>query len=248
MRVLVAIPVYNEQEYVMRVLGRVLEFASDVLVIDDGSTDGTPCLLPRHPVEVIRHAQNRGYGRSLQDAFRWAVVDDYDWVITMDCDEQHEPEAIPSFVAKAEEGGFDVISGSRYLSAHAADHDPPANRRAINGVVTEELNERLGLSITDAFCGFKAYRVDALRRLQLDVDGYAFPLQFWVQAVAHGLRTTEIPVKLIYNDPNRTFGGPLNQDDTRLAHYREVLYREIERCRGLLRPGAGAGLSAECRG
>ena len=247
MRTLVAIPVYNEQEYVMRVLGRVLEFATDVLVIDDGSTDGTPCLLPRHPVEVIRHAQNRGYGRSLQDAFRWAMVDNFDWIITMDCDEQHEPEAIPAFIAKAGEGGFDVISGSRYLAAHTGDHDPPANRRAINQVMTEEINARLGLSITDAFCGFKAYRVEALRRLRLDVDGYAFPLQFWVQSAAHGLRIAEIPVRLIYNDPNRTFGGPLNHDETRLAHYREVFYAEIDRCRGLLGPAAVAGL-AECRG
>ncbi|MCA9300746.1 MAG: glycosyltransferase, partial [Phycisphaerales bacterium] len=68
MRTLVAIPVYNEQKYVKRVLERVLEFADDVLVIDDGSSDLTPLELARHPVEVIRHAANRGYGRSLQDA------------------------------------------------------------------------------------------------------------------------------------------------------------------------------------
>ncbi|MCA9312309.1 MAG: hypothetical protein KDA21_13930, partial [Phycisphaerales bacterium] len=88
---------------------------------------------------------------------------------------------------------------------------------------------------------------EALRRLRLDVDGYAFPLQFWVQSAAHGLRIAEIPVRLIYNDPNRTFGGPLNHDETRLAHYREVFYAEIDRCRGLLGPAAVAGL-AECRG
>ena len=248
MRVLVAIPVYNEQEYVMRVLGRVLEFADDVLVIDDGSSDGTPCLLPKRPVDVIRHAHNRGYGHSLQDAFRWAMVDQYDWIITMDCDEQHEPEAIPRFIEAAHSGGFDVISGSRYLEIVSGDDAPPANRRAINEMLTDEINARLDLQITDAFCGFKAYRVDALRRLSLDVDGYAFPLQFWVQAVAHGLRIQEIPVRLIYNDPNRTFGGPLNHDETRLAHYREVFYAELLRCRQLLRPAALEGIEVECTG
>ncbi len=106
-------------------MGRVLEQNSDVLVIDDGSTDSTPCMLPSFPVEVIRHSTNRGYGRSLQDAFRWAAVDGYDWVVTMDCDEQHEPEAIPTFLDRIEKDDCDIISGSRYLEPVAAD-DPAA--------------------------------------------------------------------------------------------------------------------------
>ncbi len=229
MRVLVAIPVYNEERYVMKVLERVRRHAEHVLVIDDGSQDGTPCLLPRMPVEVIRHAQNRGYGRSIQDAFRWARVDHFDWVITMDCDEQHEPEAIPRFLEAINENTHDVVSGSRYLAPTCEDDMPPKNRRAINETLTKELNRRLGLSITDSFCGFKAFRVAAISRLALEEDGYAFPMQFWVQAVAEGLRIKEIPVRLIYNDPSRSFGGPLDDDQTRMRHYREVLEREIAR-------------------
>ncbi len=246
-RTLVAIPVYNEEKYVDRVLSRVLQFASDVLVIDDGSTDPTPCLLPRHPVEVIRHARNRGYGRSLQDAFRWAAVDRFDWVITMDCDEQHEPEAIPMFVEHIRSDRWDIVSGSRYLPASETTDAPPPARRAINQRITAGINARLGTAITDSFCGFKAYRVDAVRGLDLDEDGYAFPMQFWVQAVAAGLRITEVPVSLIYNDPNRTFGGPLNDDTVRLKHYCEVFEREIARCADRLpataveRPGAECG-------
>lgn len=244
MRILVAIPVYNEERYVMRVLDRVRRYASDILVIDDGSTDSTPCLLPRQPVEVIRHARNRGYGRSLQDAFRWAMTDRYEWIITMDCDEQHEPEAIPMFVEAAAAGTHDVISGSRYLQAFEANDSPPENRRSINALITRELNERLGLSISDSFCGFKAYRVAAIARLSLTEDGYAFPMQFWVQAVASGLRVCEVPVRLIYNDPTRTFGGPLNDDARRLTHYREVLNAEIAR-HGDRFPGAGFAEPAE---
>ena len=232
MRTLVAIPVYNEQKYVTRVLERVRDFASDILVIDDGSTDDTPMLLAKQPVEVIRHATNRGYSHSLLDAFRWARVDDYDWVITMDCDEQHEPESIPRFLEAELTDSFDIISGSRYLPGSLGEDTPPENRRRINSHITAQLRERLGLPITDAFCGFKAYRVSAIREMDLDVDGYAFPLQFWVQAVKHKLRITEIPVKLIYNDPNRTFGGPLNDDDKRLAHYMDVLESSI--CRANL--------------
>ncbi len=231
-KVLVAIPVYNEEKYINRVMGRVLEQNSDVLVIDDGSTDSTPCMLPSFPVEVIRHSTNRGYGRSLQDAFRWAAVDGYDWVVTMDCDEQHEPEAIPTFLERIEKDDCDIISGSRYLEPVAADDAPPPNRAAINRKITAELNDRLGpsgLQITDAFCGFKAYRVDAVRDMVFDEDGYAFPMQFWVQSIAKGHRVCEIPVKLIYNDPDRTFGGPLNDDSVRYEHYRTVLHRELRR-------------------
>jgi glycosyltransferase involved in cell wall biosynthesis len=233
LRTLIAVPVYNEQRYVQRVLELIQEYApppKQILVIDDGSTDATPTLLAHFPVEVIRHAKNRGYGRSMQDAFRWAAVDDFDWVITMDCDEQHEPAAIPRFMEAILRDDLDVVSGSRYIVSETDADNPPPDRRAINGQITREINERLGMSLTDSFCGFKAYRVEAVRSLSLDVDGYAFPMQFWVQAVAAGLRIGEIPVKLIYNDLNRSFGGPLDDAQVRLNHYRCILHRELRRC------------------
>jgi len=250
MRILVAIPTYNEERHVERVLAETLRYADHVLVVDDGSTDSTPCLLPRFPVEVIRHATNRGYGRSLQDAFRWAEVDGYDWVITMDCDEQHEPAAIPRFIEAIRRDDADVISGSRYLQIHEGDDAPPPQRRAINAEITRELNDRLGLDITDAFCGFKAYRVSSLTKIHLDVDGYAMPLQFWVRAIAAGLRVREIPVRLIYNDPNRTFGGPLDDPAIRIAHYRKVLHCELAKFAERLPSGALHGVEhhAGCAG
>lgn len=235
---LVGIPVYNEEGHVAKVLGEVQRYASDVLVIDDGSTDATPMRLAEQKVEVVRHATNRGYGRSMQDMIRWACCDGFDWLITMDCDEQHEPAAIPRFVKEISRDDADVISGSRYLRTSEHDDVPPADRRSINQTITEELNERLGLSLTDAFCGFKAYRVKACSRLKLDVDGYDFPMQFWVQAVANGLRIREIPVRLIYNDPNRSFGGPLDNPVHRLNLYRRTMCREIEQCKDRLPVGA----------
>jgi dolichol-phosphate mannosyltransferase len=239
MRTLVAIPVYNEAKHVASVLERVLPIHPEVLVIDDGSTDGTPHILPRFPVNVLRHARNAGYGRSTIDAFKFALSHGYDWIITMDCDDQHEPAAIPFFIEAARREarhgsrGRDVISGSRYLAPLPPDQRPPEERRRINRALTDEINQRLGASLgtllTDAFCGFKAYRVAALAPLQLDADGYAFPMQFWVQAAAHGLRVRELPVKLIYNDLSRTFGPVLSNAGVRLAHYRKVLRDEVLR-------------------
>lgn len=240
--ILLGIPVYNEQAHVTKVLSEVRDFADCVLVIDDGSTDDTPLLLARQKVEVIRHAENLGYGRSMKDMLRWAKFDGYDWLITMDCDEQHEPAAIPDFVRQIERDDADVISGSRYLAAFERNDSPPEDRRRINGTIAAEINARLGLSLTDAFCGFKAYRVAACRELALDVDGYEFPMQFWVQAVAARLRIREIPVRLIYNDPRRSFGGPLDDPVSRLDHYRNTMHREIQRCRRRLPAAAVADL------
>lgn len=244
MRTLIAIPVFNEEKYVTRVLTEVRKYAKEILVIDDGSSDQTPVLLAQQPVDVIRHARNRGYGRSLIDAFRWAscATCKYDWLITMDCDEQHEPASLPDFFAAIEKDDADVISGSRYLNAPslAAEGNPPADRRAINATITAQLNQILGLSLTDSFCGYKAYRVSALRQLSINEPGYAFPLQFWVQAAAANLRIVEIPIRLIYNDPNRSFGGPLDDADHRLAHYRSVLDAELAKFPGRFAVPCGA--------
>lgn len=248
MRTLIAIPVYNEEKYVPRVLRAVLDQVDNVLVIDDGSSDQTVAMLPKFPVDVIRHGVNRGYGRSMQDSFSWAQTQGFDWVITMDCDEQHEPAAIPMFIEAARANTADVVSGSRYLSISSAADSPPPDRRSINRRITQELNERLGMHLTDSFCGFKAYRIDALKRLNLSEDGYAFPMQFWVQAAAQGLRISEVPVKLIYNDPNRSFGGPLDDPEIRMRHYQRVLHCELERWADKLPPNALTGVHAECGG
>ncbi|HLL88397.1 MAG TPA: glycosyltransferase family 2 protein [Tepidisphaeraceae bacterium] len=221
---------HNEEKYVDHVLDKVTRIhCGDVLVVDDGSTDRTPQLLAaRRDVQVITHTPNQGYGGSLISAFAYADRNGYDWVITMDCDEQHEPERIPDFVAAIESDQWDLISGSRYLTPSAEDDLPPGDRRTINATITALLNNLFELKLTDSFCGYKAHRVAAMRRVRLTEKGYAFPLQLWPQVVAAGLRLTEIPVRLIYNDPNRHFGGQLDNPDLRLRHYLGVLNAELK--------------------
>jgi glycosyltransferase involved in cell wall biosynthesis len=221
MRVLTAIPVYNEQDHIEPVLREVLRYAGDVLVVDDGSTDGTPDRLAGFPgIQVVRHPKNRGYGAGLQTAFSRAIEGGYDGLVTLDCDGQHEPCRIPEVCAPL--ASFDIVSGSRYLKVFDPDQAPPEARRRINVEVTRWINERLGLSLTDGFCGFKAYRTSALKALELTDDGYAMPIQLWVQAVARGLSIVEVPVPLIYLDENRAFGGALDDAEYRLNHYRSV--------------------------
>lgn len=241
MSILVAIPVYNEQNTVESVLSEVARHAENVLVVDDGSTDATPSRLAALPVDVIRHRRNLGYGRSIRDAFRWSQCYSYDWLVTMDCDEQHEPASLPDFFEAIEKDDADIISGSRYLDDRRCGSPPPEDRRSINAEITRLINETLGLGITDAFCGFKAYRVSALKQLELDVSGYAIPLQVWVQAAASGLRLREVPIRLIYTDAKRSFGGPLDDPDVRLKHYRDVFEAELSKHPELVAAAAASG-------
>jgi dolichol-phosphate mannosyltransferase len=223
---LTALPVYNEVNHVDAVLDEVLRFSGNVLVVDDGSTDGTrERLAARRDIQVVRHERNRGYGAGLKSAFEYSLRHDYDVLVTIDCDGQHEPRRIPEFVAATAHAP--IVSGSRYLQKFSSDSAPPADRRRINQQITAELNRRLGLRLTDAFCGFKAYRSDALAKLRVRETGYAMPLEIWAQIAAAKLEVVELAVPLIYLDEKRSFGGALDNADARLEYYYRVLDASI---------------------
>ncbi|MBN9123057.1 MAG: glycosyltransferase family 2 protein, partial [Planctomycetes bacterium] len=223
MRVLTAIPVYNEAKHVRDVLAEVRRYSPNILVVNDGSTDGTAELLDREPgIFRVDHASNGGYGAALISAFAFTLGHNFDVLVTMDCDGQHEPARIPVLLEAidgcpsrpvARKAGLhgrstcDIVSGSRYLRDFRQDTPAPTDRRFINATITGDLNARFGLNLTDAFCGFKAYRRSALEKLNITERGWGMPLQLWVQAARQELRVKEIGVPRVYLDPNRAFGG-----------------------------------------
>jgi dolichol-phosphate mannosyltransferase len=220
--VLTAIPVYNEEARLVEVLREVRRYTPHILVVNDGSSDRTAELLARQAdIQVIRHAHNRGYGAALISAFRHALDREYDVLVTMDCDGQHEPARIPVLLEAIHDA--DIVSGSRYLRHFKQDTPAPDDRRSINRQITEELNECLGLDLTDAFCGFKAYRRRALQQLHIIEAGWGMPLELWVQVARLGLRIKEVAVPRVYLDPDRAFGGCLDDPQQRLAYYHQVL-------------------------
>jgi dolichol-phosphate mannosyltransferase len=262
-RALTALPVYNEARHVAPVLDEVLRHCREVLVVDDGSRDGTAAILAGYRPEggggnvyVVSHAHNRGYGAALQSAFDFALDKGYDVLVTIDCDGQHEPCMIPQFIARAAtptQGTgcpagcpADIVSGSRYLKKFPGDSRPPEERRRINQLITERVNRQLGLRLSDAFCGFKAYRVPILAKFSLSEMGYAMPLELWVQAAALRLKIVEMPVPLIYLDEARSFGGALDHGETRLKVYEDVLDRALARA-GIVPKDDACGCSRVAR-
>jgi len=215
-----AIPVFNEGSRV----GAVLDAArahvpGPILVVDDGSTDSTHRIVRARAVETVRHEHNRGYGAALQTAFRWAQERGIRWCVTMDADWQHEPEFIEHIAGRLRPE-VDIVSGSRYLDTALARGAPPEDRRWVNTVITEMLKALTGYPITDAFCGFRAYRVQAMARLELKEPGYALPVELWIKAAHCGLAVEEFAVPLIYHDYGKGVGA--RKAHQRLAEYLSV--------------------------
>lgn len=233
----VIVPLFNEERTLAGVLRRTRAHTdAPILVIDDGSTDRSATILAELQAEIpflcsIRHATNEGYGSALMDGFAYVARRGFTYAVTMDCDEQHEPADIPRLFREIREKGVDILSGSRYLPGIGDDEAAtPVDRRRINSIVTAEINAITNFGLTDAFCGFKAYLVGSLDKLELSETGYGFPLQLWLQAWAHGLTVAETAVARIYKaNFERRFGGGLDDSATRLAYYREVIRCELEK-------------------
>ena len=103
---LTALPIYNEHPHVQSVLAKVRQTSDAILVVDDGSSDGTTELLQQEEgILLITHPQNRGYGAALQSAFQYAIDHQYEFLVTIDCDGQHEPQRIPMLVEACQHTG-----------------------------------------------------------------------------------------------------------------------------------------------
>jgi dolichol-phosphate mannosyltransferase len=226
-KILVAIPVFNEAD-VRDIIQRINNFHLDVLVIDDGSTNGLHKeLINLRNIHVIAHQRNLGYGKTIIDAFTFATENGYDYLLTIDSDGQHEPEEISLFLKEIPFYDCDILSGSRYYFPARPDNEFPQERYLINKEITGIINRITGFNVTDTFCGFKAYKVEKLKLIHLTEYGYGMPLQLWIQAWKLGLRVREIPVKLIYKDLLKQFKGTLKNPVTRLNYYKNIIEKEI---------------------
>ncbi|MCF8231678.1 MAG: glycosyltransferase family 2 protein [Bacteroidales bacterium] len=227
---LVFIPAYNVESSIEEVIDTIrrAQWGVDILVIDDGSTDGTGRLLNHmEGIFVLQNDKNKGYGATLIKGFEFAISHNYDYLITLDGDKQHQPYEIARFIRENKNQPVDILSGSRYLEA--SDNDltqAPAERMKVNKRITSYINSITGYNLTDAFCGFKLYRVEALRKLHLSEPGYGMPLQLLLEAWKKELSIREVPVKMIYFDRERRIVHQKLYG--RYRYYLEIIKNETE--------------------
>jgi dolichol-phosphate mannosyltransferase len=202
MRSLVVLPTYNEAENILEVLEKVRGAtpSSDVLVVDDGSPDGTADLAEKWGaenggVQVLRREGKSGLGSAYRAGFARGLASGYEILIEMDSDLQHDPAMLPVLIHAVEDGA-DLAIGSRYVPGGAM----PAwkfSRRMISQVGNLYAGIALGMAVRDATAGFRAYRDSALRAIDLPdikADGYGFQIEMAYSVKRNGGRIVEVPI------------------------------------------------------
>ena len=227
MRVLVMLPTYNEIENIQDVLERARAALpeADILVIDDGSPDGTADLADAlgrtiGAISVVRRHGEPGLGAAYRDGFRYGLDLGYDAVIEMDADLSHDPATIPALIA-ALDAGADLAIGTRYMDGGATP-GWPWRRRVLSRAGGEYARRRLRLPSHDPTSGFRAFRSSLLRNCELDTvaaQGFAFQLEMLHRATRLGARVVEVPI--VFRD--RTVGesklsGAIAQEALRLVN------------------------------
>lgn len=200
MNALVMIPTYNERDSLPQVVSLVLQHGVQVLVIDDGSPDGTGALAEdlagRYPgrMSVLHRTGKRGLGRSYVDGFRRALEMRVDVAVQMDADLSHDPAYLPALIEAT--GYYDLALGSRYVQGISV-VNWPLKRLILSTAGNRYVRTVTGLPVKDCTAGFRAWRRRAIEALPLDriaSDGYSFQVETLYEAVRAGCRVVEVPI------------------------------------------------------
>jgi len=204
-RALVIVPTYNERENILKLIDAVLAQTPivDVLVVDDGSPDGTGALVDERAatdgrVHIIHRERKLGLGTAYLAGFRWALERDYEFVFEMDADFSHDPQHIPQFLASIENA--DLVLGSRYRDRKVTVVNWPIGRLMLSYFANVYARFVTGLNVFDATGGYKCFRRKVLEAIDLnDVrsNGYAFQIEMSFRAWRKGFRIVEIPIVFV---------------------------------------------------
>jgi glycosyltransferase involved in cell wall biosynthesis len=188
------IPTYNNETTIERVIGEARRYLETIVVIDDGSTDGTAGRAERKGARVIRLPHNRGKGNALRVSFRYALLHEYDAVITLDADLQHDPHDIPKFIEHYEKQGSPIIVGNRMEYKE----DIPRVRYVPNRVGMYLFSKMIGQAVMDSQCGFRLYDRKVMNTIPVVRDGFDAEADILLRAGKRGYKIDFVPIKAIY--------------------------------------------------
>ncbi len=206
MRTLIIIPAYNEELTIGSVVALARKYG-DVLVVDDGSSDRTSEIAQKAGAVLIRHDSNRGKGAALGTGFEYALSKNYDVVVTLDGDGQHNPDEIPLILEPIVRGEADLVIGSRYLNGGRK--KIPLYRRIGLWVLNKGTQVAAEVNV-DSQSGFRAITRRALRTLNLNSTDYSIETDMVVKARDAGIRIAEVPINVRYDVPKRHKKNPLS--------------------------------------
>ena len=231
--VLALIPAWNEAVRMCPIVEATRAYLP-VLVVDDGSEDGTAAVAEAAGATVVRHAENQGKGVALMTGFNWALEQGYQAVLTLDADGQHDPADVPKFLAAYENGAGDLIVGQRDFSKM------PFPRFFVNPLGSWLLSLVLGTRIPDNQSGYRLYSRRFLESLELTTTGFELEVEVIIQAVCRGVRIGWVDIRTIYGIDKVSYFHPIK--DT--ARFLGMLWQAWRERRSVRRARA-SGLPAD---
>jgi len=194
MKTCVVIPAYNESEGVAPVIDQIRQQGIEVVLIDDGSTDSTSRIASERGAVVLRNAANEGKGASLVKGFSYALEKNFDAVITMDGDGQHDPGDIPYLMRLAQYSKCGIVIGNRMHKTNGM----PVVRFLTNRIMSWFLSGLAKQHIPDTQCGFRLIKIEVLRRLHLTTSNFETESEILLKSSRLGFKIDSAPIKSLY--------------------------------------------------
>ena len=216
------IPAFNEAASIAAVVSGVRDAVAHVIVVDDGSSDATAEAARRAGAEVLVHPENLGKGHAVRTGLARVMSGSFTHVLLLDADLQHLPEEASALLATAESSGAEIVLGQRRFDRSRM----PASRYHANRIGSRVLSWFVGVPVQDTQCGFRVFRVDALRPLKLTATGYEVETEMLVKVRRRGGRVATVPVTAVYGN-QRSKLRPV--PDTTRTCFLAVYYRFLER-------------------
>jgi glycosyltransferase involved in cell wall biosynthesis len=224
-RIIIGMPAYNEAKYIGSIVLQAKQYADEVVVVDDGSSDQTASVARLAGATVVRHERNEGYGSTIRDLLNEARQRNADILVVLDADSQHNPDEIPRLL-EGITGGADIIIGSREMQRNKI----AGYRRLGQKVLSRLTGIASGKRLTDTESGFRAYSRQAIATLELKETGMAVSSEIISEAASKGLEIGEVPISVAYTRDGSTLNpvrhglGVFNRIMVMISERRPLLF------------------------